>query len=231
MELLRPQRWIDLLGLDIEQIICLESSDLGAAGFAKVVGIGDCPPICAGDGRVVIGRFVTRQASNLMQVTLSDGQRIVGTDSHKFWSVNTQQWTRLKDLCEGERLLALDGEQAVQSVEGSGVIADVYNIEVDGEHVFRLLSSGILVHNANYINADAPFYKLGKTFWVDPVETPLGRAALHRRIDDGLDAIDHNVVAVKWDDGTVETFVNIKGKHSARNVLGPYPLHGKVRRR
>lgn len=85
-----------------------------------------------------------------MTVALSDGTAFTGTTTHPIWSVDHADWRRIEDLLPGEQLWTLEGTLEVASVTALAEAQDVFNIEVEGEHVYRLLASGILVHNADY---------------------------------------------------------------------------------
>ena len=107
-----------------------------------------CPPVAEGPGRVVTGRFVTRDAGNLVRVTLENGTETRATDVHPIWSVDREEWIPAGELVPGALVDTLAGPVAVESVERLHSGHDVYNIEVHGEHVFRVTADGVLVHNA-----------------------------------------------------------------------------------
>ncbi len=153
MELLRPSWWIELTGLEVGRVIEMEFPELQTSGTARVLGMSACPAIEEGEGRVVIGRFVTRAASNLLRVTLEDGSQFTGTTNHPVWSIDANDWKPLEEMTPSERLLTLSGETRIASVDTVSSPADVFNIEVHGAHVYRILSGGLLVHNAaDYTN-------------------------------------------------------------------------------
>ena len=107
----------------------------------------DCPPIAEGEGRVVTGRFVTREAINVVTVRLANGAEIRATDVHPVWSVDREEWIPAGELEPGEQVDTLAGPVAVANVERLESRVDVHNIEVHGEHVFRVTADGVLVHN------------------------------------------------------------------------------------
>ena len=123
-------------------------SELDIDCEAVVTSITPCPEIAAGEGRVVTGRFVTRDAGNLVTVALANGTEIRATDIHPVWSVDREDWVPAGDLEPGELVDTLAGPVAVLSVRRLESALDVYNIEVHGEHVFRVTADGLLVHNA-----------------------------------------------------------------------------------
>jgi len=122
--------------------------ELEIDGLAEVTAVLDCPPIAEGEGRVVTGRFVTREAVNVVTVRLANGTEIRATDVHPVWSVDREDWVPAGKLEPGERVDTLGGPVAVANVERLESRADVHNIEVHGEHVFRVTADGVLVHNA-----------------------------------------------------------------------------------
>lgn len=53
------------------------------------------------------------------------------------------------DLKIGETLTTLEGTTVVESLERRSEPEPVYNIEVEGDHVYRVGESGVLVHNTS----------------------------------------------------------------------------------
>ncbi len=122
--------------------------ELEIDGLAEVTAVRDCPPIAEGEGRVVTGRFVTREAVNVVTVRLANGTEIRATDVHPVWSVDREDWVPAGKLEPGEQVDTLAGPVAVANVEQLESRVDVHNIEVHGEHVYRVTADGVLVHNA-----------------------------------------------------------------------------------
>ena len=137
-EFIRPRAWIDSLGLVKGARLDLAVPELEIDGLAEVTAVRDCPPIAEGTGRVVTGRFVTRSAGNVVLVSLANGTEIRATDIHPVWSVDREEWVPAGKLAPGEQVDTLDGPVAVASVERLESRVDVHNIEVHGEHVFRV---------------------------------------------------------------------------------------------
>ena len=147
-EFIRPRAWIESLGLVKGARLDLAVPELEIDGLAEVTAVRDCPPIAEGEGRVVTGRFVTREAINVVTVRLANGTEIRATDVHPVWSVDREEWVPAGELQPGEQVDTLAGPVAVASVERLESRVDVHNIEVHGEHVFRVTADGVLVHNA-----------------------------------------------------------------------------------
>jgi hypothetical protein len=147
-EFIRPRAWIESLGLVKGARIDLAVPELGIDGLAEVTAIRPCPPIAEGEGRVVTGKFVTRDVANVVRITLANGTEIRATDVHPVWSVDREDWVPAGKLEPGEYVDTLSGPVAVARVEPLDRHPAVYNLEVHGEHVYRIAVDGVLVHNA-----------------------------------------------------------------------------------
>ncbi|MEN9667149.1 MAG: hypothetical protein RLZZ326_3512, partial [Planctomycetota bacterium] len=146
-EFIRPREWIESLGLVKGARIDLAVPELEIDGLAEVTAVRPCPPIADGEGRVVTGRFVTRDVANVVRITLASGTEIRATDVHPVWSVDRKDWVPAGKLEPGEYVDTLTGPVAVASVEPLDRHPAVYNLEVHGEHVYRIAVEGMLVHN------------------------------------------------------------------------------------
>jgi len=147
-EFIRPRAWIDSLGLVKGARIDLAVPELGIDGLAEVTALRACPPIADGEGRVVTGKFVTRDVANVVRVTLANGTEIRATDVHPVWSIDREDWVPAGKLEPGELVDTLSGPVTVVGVEQLDRHPAVYNLEVHGEHVYRIAVDGVLVHNA-----------------------------------------------------------------------------------
>jgi hypothetical protein len=161
VQLLRSEDWIERNKLYVGKRFDLRLTEieLNASGF--VVSILDGPEVLPGIGAVVTGRFVTRQGSDLVRVTFSDGTELVGTSIHPVWSPERMEWRGLGEFEPGQFVRTRNGLMAVASVELLSARPSVYNIEVDGEHVYEVTDLGILVHNGTAFDC-ARFAKLLK---------------------------------------------------------------------
>jgi len=128
-------------------------------GWATIHSITPCQTPADGHGNVVTGRFTTRLASGIKQVWLSNRDSFAGTASHPIWVCNREEFVRLDELQVGDRLDALDGTSEVIRIESISAPQDVYNIEVDSQHVYRIGSTGVLVHNVG--GDDCPLVNIG----------------------------------------------------------------------
>jgi len=90
---------------------------------------------------------VTRLARNLVEVELEDGTSVSGTGNHPVWSETRQGWIALEELRPGEQLAGRSGPVAVAQVKRLPGSGRVYNLEIHGQHVYRVGPAGVLVHN------------------------------------------------------------------------------------
>jgi hypothetical protein len=111
---------IEQYGIRAGSVIPMNIEELEVAGTAIVRTVRDCPAISVGQGNVVTGRYVTREASTKARVEIlcEDGTReaIEGTLQHPIWSADRSRWVGLQDLMEGETLVGDTGFATVLSV-------------------------------------------------------------------------------------------------------------------
>ena len=76
----------------------------------------------------------------------------IGTTArHPFWSIDRNDFIDAGELRVGEKLMGANGKVLrVENITERNQLEKVYNIEVHGEHVYRVSSKGILVHNADH---------------------------------------------------------------------------------
>ena len=71
------------------------------------------------------------------------------TANHPIWSEDRKDFISAGDLLPGEKLLTANYTVTnVMAVKPHNVGEPVYNLEVDGEHVYFVSAAGILVHNS-----------------------------------------------------------------------------------
>jgi hypothetical protein len=147
IQILRPRDWIEAMDFREGAEFEVDLPHTSAHGFARIVAISACPALAAGEGSLVIGKFETRNAKELVKVTMEDDSVITGTRIHPVWSIDRSAWVELGNLEVGETLLGADGPTNVQCLTFLAANQPVYNLEVFGEHVYRVGTSGVLCHN------------------------------------------------------------------------------------
>jgi hypothetical protein len=177
VELLRPSSWVEQNELASGRRLPIQIPELEVSGWATVHDVEACPTLAVGEGSFVTGRFVTRRVEQTIEIELEDGSAIEGTTNHPVWSLDRNDWAPLGELRVGELLQSEFGPIAVVTRRIHNRPTAVYNIEVQGEHVYQVGELGLLVHNACNLNlndATADFglyairinghiWKIGKT--------------------------------------------------------------------
>ena len=104
---------------------------------------------------MVTGTFAHEPSDELLNVRIEGEPEPIGcTPNHPFWSETRQEYVQAIQLEPGEEVwTAIFGIVAVESVTARPKSDRVYNLEVQGEHVYQVGESGVLVHNAkSYLN-------------------------------------------------------------------------------
>ena len=134
------------------QAIHLDLPELGAQGLATVTSIDPCPPLDTPQSgrRLVTGTF-RHAAANVIDLQVGGESEPFGcTNNHPFWSEDRHQFVEAGELLIGERLQSADGTitQVTKITPRRGPPVDVFNFEVDVDHVYHVGASGVLVHNS-----------------------------------------------------------------------------------
>ncbi len=169
VQLLRSADWIAAYGLRVGNSIDLKLTEIDLDALARVRSIEDGPEVLPGEGAVVTGRFATRKSTALVRVTFEDGTQLSGTSNHPVWCIDESGWKPLGKLRPGQFVRTREGCVAVAQVELISATPPVYNIEVDGEHVYEVTLLGILVHNVDGWDCQR-YFDLFKKRFVDLVK-------------------------------------------------------------
>jgi Pretoxin HINT domain len=149
MALLRPRWWVQAVGAKAGGTIGLDLPEMGAVGTARVVGVSPCPPLKRGRGKVVTGTY-THSGATVLDVRVEGLDQPIGaTPQHPFYSASRHRYVAAEHLVTGERLVTAVGESLVTSVTRRPGEHWVYNLEVHGDHVYRVSGLGVLVHNTS----------------------------------------------------------------------------------
>ncbi|HUY89892.1 MAG TPA: polymorphic toxin-type HINT domain-containing protein [Pirellulales bacterium] len=149
IDLLRNGPWLADHGAHLGGGIFFNMPEMSVEGQAEVLAIEPCPPLEPGEGRLITGAF--RHASGeVYNLKLeSESQPIGVTCTHPFWSCDRETWVSAAELRSGETFKTLTGTSVVERMSERLKLAPVYNVEVEGDHVYRVRESGVLVHNAS----------------------------------------------------------------------------------
>ena len=136
---------VELVGLTV----VLDLPEMGATGTAVVTNVTACPMVRSGAGQPITATFSHPPSTAVLNVVFSGESQPIGvTDNHLFWSVDRQQFLPIGKMEIGEQVQTFHGEtkriEAKLPRPGPQV---VYNLEVYGEHVYFVGSTGVLAHN------------------------------------------------------------------------------------
>lgn len=159
IETLQPTDWIAAnrvcVGAAVPLPLDLVEMGLPEDLRATVVAIESCPPIRSGPGRVVL-TTVNRLNQYVLELTVRDVETyettIRATGFHKFFRVNDRDWISAEELRPDDHLQGVGGLATVVSKRQVPGTFRVYNLSIEGEHVYNVAGIGVLVHN----NSAAP---------------------------------------------------------------------------
>ena len=100
---------------------------------------------------MVVTGTMRHLAGNIIDLHVSSLEQPIGvTSTHPIWSETRQEFVPAAKLTDGEKLRTVTGVasrvERITSRNASSV--DVYNLEVDAEHVYQVAAGGLLVHNS-----------------------------------------------------------------------------------
>ena len=149
---LRPESWTNGTCYQVRGTIPLVLEEVGLNGEATVVDIEPCPPLEPDDGtgRMLVTGTMKHLASNVLELEIDGESQPLGvTSTHPMWSEDRKNFVPAGKLQVGEQLRKSERSLAqVQRITlQRGPSVNVYNLEVDGEHVFHVGGGTLLVHN------------------------------------------------------------------------------------
>jgi hypothetical protein len=155
VQTLVPLSWIEAHHLDQgSQLDLSEVVDLAEMGVpdglvGTVVSVAACPTIAAGDGRVVT-TTVSHSNDDVYQLTLqNDSGRTdtMGVTAYHRVYTEDRGWVDASDLALGELVRGDHGDVTVTGLVRDPGSFTVYNITVEGDHVYYVGDLTALVHN------------------------------------------------------------------------------------
>jgi hypothetical protein len=192
----------------------LDLAELGAAGPAEILSIRFCPvlrPSPSPHHRLVTGKF-SHSSADILHVFVEGLPEPIGvTANHPFWSEDRQDFVPACELHPGETLARGEGPTArVLGFAQTALREPVYNLEVDGEHVYYVSAHGLLVHNNCGLARmfDGPIHHIASD--KDKLFTPLFEKLFNRA---GLD------LQTPWNQMRLQGHVGPHGKFYNQYVL------------
>jgi RHS repeat-associated protein len=233
VETLQSPEWLAehgaQVGGDVPLPLDLHEMGLSQNVKGRVVADEPCPPIVDGPGRVVL-TTVSHLNPDVWQLDIVDAagkaQSIRPTGSHKFYSVSRADWVCAEDLRPGEKLRGLAGTAEVRSVAHVSGIHRVYNMTVEGEHVYRVSAAGVLVHNTCPKQGPKHYPKLaGKQHdhHIDPIYLGGAKNGPKVKIDASYHQNITNEFRKHWPYGSGKKPSPKKLEEIKKKVYGKYP--------
>ena len=147
--MLRSVDWIEDYGAHVGGSVFLDMPEMGVEGEAQVLAIKPCPLLEAGEGRLVTATF-QHEGGTTYDLHLEGEIDSIGvTALHPIWSVDRRAWVAPVDFDREERVKGVTTSPRVTQVTRRATSETVFNIEVEGEHVYRIGAAKLLVHNAS----------------------------------------------------------------------------------
>jgi hypothetical protein len=152
LRFLRSVEWLHAQYARTGSPIHLQLPEMGLDGPALVQAINPCPPIESADGtdRMLVTGTMAHLASNVLDLSITGLEEPLGvTTTHPIWSETRQQFIKASNLTEGEQLRSSTNHPALVTkiTPRRGPPQQVYNLEINGEHVYQVETTGLLVHN------------------------------------------------------------------------------------
>jgi RHS repeat-associated protein len=153
---LEPLSWIQQqnvatgASVDLNAIVDLQEMGVPTDLFGTIESISACPTIASGPGRVVL-TTVSHLNDDLYDLTLTDTagntETLGVSGTHRFYD-ESSGWTHVQDLHLGETLRGDHGDLTVTNVIREPGTVRVYNMTVEGDHVYYVGDLTALVHNS-----------------------------------------------------------------------------------
>ncbi len=154
VETLQPREWMEsrqaAKGREVDIPFDLRDMGLPEQLRARVVDIQPCPPIPPGPGQIVL-TTINHLHNDVVELIVRDQrgrqEAIRPTGFHKFYSETRGSWVSAEDLQNDEVLASRHGPITVVSRSRVPGIHRVYNMTVEGEHVYNVGRLSTTAHN------------------------------------------------------------------------------------
>lgn len=150
--LLRESEWVRAGQVAVGGTVYLNMPEMGCVGHARVEAIEPCMVFLRWGNstiRMVTGTFA-HTATECGDLRLKGESTPIGvTPLHPFWSEDRFDWVPAGELRPGETVKTIEGTTTVESYTLRDKPEPTFNMEVEGDHVYRVGEQGILVHNAS----------------------------------------------------------------------------------
>ena len=120
-------------------------TELEISGSALVLDVVPNVFVPYGPGRLVLATL-SSLSNDVYEVSfVGGGESLRGTGGHPLYSLDRDDWVRVRDLQVGERLQTAEGAVTIAALEK--VRGVLYNLEVEGDHEYLVGKAGVRAHN------------------------------------------------------------------------------------
>lgn len=147
--LLRDEEWVRASGACPGRRVWLDMPEMGVRGWAVVQKVEPCTVFRWAGRALVTGTFAHSDGLPGDLVLRGEPVPIRVTPSHLIWSVDRAEWVQVVELRPGEAVKTLAGTTTVESYRMCKEPEPGYNLEVEGDHCYRVGQQGMLVHNTS----------------------------------------------------------------------------------
>jgi RHS repeat-associated protein len=163
IETLQPPTWLAAhrvrVGAHVPLPLDLVEMGLPEEMRGEVLAIEPCPRIRTGPGRVVL-TTVNHLNAYVLGLTVEDRhghrEKIRPTGHHKFFRASDGKWVPAEQLRFGHQLQGQQGLLRVVANNRVPGVHRVYNLTVEGDHLYRVSFLGALVHNNTCSSGSTP---------------------------------------------------------------------------
>ena len=149
LSLLRPASWLAQQRevTEADDLLYLELGEIEMRGWMRISALSTLGKPTHRSGRTVLAT-VSRLSNDVYEVSFVEGgEPLRGTGLHPLYSLDRDEWVRVRDLLVGERLQTAEGAVTVEALEKVRGVYRVYNLEVEGDHEYLVGEAGVRAHN------------------------------------------------------------------------------------
>ena len=212
--ILRPRAWwasrnADSTGKRIYFVL----EELGVRGWGTVDELRQSRAK-RGAGRVVV-MTVSHLNNDVYEVSFVEGgEPLRGTGRHPLYSLDRDDWVRIRDLQVGERLQTAEGAVTVEALEKVRGVHRVYNLEVEGDHEYLVGEAGVRAHNT------CAFAEIASTKWKGFAKPPSTGSTMGARPHLGKHASEFSFSSTQEYINAAKAFAKEAGPHIKAHRIG-----------
>ncbi len=145
VKLLRPADWLERVEEDGR--VWVQEEEFRLRTWAELVSVAAAPAVGAGPGRVVL-TTVSHVTNDVLELGLKGrSETLLVTEGHTLWSEARDGWVDAGTLVPGEEIRTAEGALRVTSAASLAGGHRVFNLEIEGEHVYYVTEVGVVGHN------------------------------------------------------------------------------------